>query len=277
MQITTKMRDGLPSGAVLVLVLCLLAAPLSAQWTNLPEPQVPRAADGRMDLEGPPPRLVGGRIDLQGIWMPDSIRFLRDLARDMDPEDVPYQPWAEALFDQRKDGSHSREDPDANCLPQGVPKVNFVPFPWKVIETPNSFVIIYETFTYWRQIFTDGRELGPNALPSWMGYSTGTWEGDTFVVETRGFNGKAWLDQLGRPTTDQLHVTERFTRTSFGEMTIDVTIDDPGAYTAPWSASEVMRLRPDWEPNEYICGENNKDLESLPGGNVVPNISAPSQ
>ena len=98
-----------------------------------------------------------------------------------------------------------------------------------------------------------------------MGYSTGRWDGDTLVVETTGFNGKSWLDQLGRPTTDKLRVTERFTRTHYGHLRIDVTIDDPGAYTAPWSASQVVHLRPGWEPLEFICGENNKDVENLPG------------
>jgi len=276
MPVATKAKGRLAISATLV--LSLLAAPLLAQWTNVPETEVPLTAEGQLDPEAPPPRLPSGRIDLQGIWIPEDVRYLRNLALDMDPEDVPYQPWAKALFDERKDGSHSREDPDANCLPQGVPKVNFAPNPWKVIETPISIVIIYETFTYWRQIFTDGRGVDPNALPTWMGYSTGTWEGDTFVVETRGFNGKAWLDQLGRPSTDQLHVTERFTRTSFGSMTLDVTIDDPGAYTAPWLASGVVHLQPDWEPLEFICGENNKDLENLPGGNfVVPNAPVVSQ
>lgn len=260
------------------LALWLAAPPLSAQWTNVPEADVPRTPDGEIDFDAPPPRLPNGRIDLQGIWMPDEIRYLRDLARDMDPEDVPYQPWARELFDLRKDGSRSGEDPDAHCLPQGVPKLSFVPNPWKVIETPVSFVIVYETFNYWRQIFTDGRGVDPDALPTWMGYSTGTWDGDTFVVETTGFNGKPWLDQLGRPSTDQLHVTERFTRTSYGTMTLDVTIDDPGAYTAPWGASEVVRLRPDWEPREQICGENNKDLQYLPGGGVVvPNAPVAPQ
>jgi len=275
MRIAITDRGGLPTAATL-LVLWLVAPLLSAQWTNVPEADIPLTAAGELDFEAPAPRLASGRIDLQGIWVPDDVSYLRDLARDMDPEDVPYQPWAKALFDQRRDGSHSREDPDANCLPQGVPKVNFAPNPWKIIETPISMVIIYETFTYWRQIFTDGRGVDPNALPTWMGYSTGTWEGDTFIVESRGFNGKPWLDQLGRPSTDQLHVTERFTRTSYGRMTIGVTIDDPGAYTAPWSTSVVVRLQPDWEPLEMICGENNKDLESLPGGNfVVPNATAP--
>jgi len=258
-----------------VLILSLASAPLSGQWLDAPEPELPRTSDGRVDLEAPAPRLPNGRIDLQGIWMPDDNRYIRDLALDVGSENVPYRPWAKRLFDERKDGSHSREDPDAHCLPQGVPKIDFVAYPWKLIETPNSIVILFETFTYWRQIFTDGREVDANAKPAWMGYSTGRWDGDTFVVETTGFNGKAWLDQLGRPSTDQLQVTERFTRTAFGHMTIAVTIDDPGAYTDTWSASHVVHLRPGWEPMEFICGENNKDVESLPGGDfVLSNLEA---
>ncbi|HEY8519705.1 MAG TPA: hypothetical protein VIN61_06470 [Gammaproteobacteria bacterium] len=261
----------LPAAAL----LCLCTAPAAGQWLDAPEPDGPRTADGRIDLDAPPPRLPSGRVDLQGVWMPDDNRYIADLAVDLGDDNVPYQPWARRLFDERKDGSHSREDPDAHCLPQGVPKLGFVSYPWKLIETPSSIVILYETFTFWRQIFTDGRKVDPNAKPAWMGYSTGRWEGDTLVVETTGFNGKAWLDQLGRPTTDKLRVIERFTRTHFGHMRIDVTIDDPGAYTAPWSASQVVHLRPGWEPLEFICLENNLDVESLPGEDyVLPNIEA---
>jgi len=252
----------------------LLFAPFaSGQWLNIPEPNAPRTASGEVDLEAPPLRLPSGRVDLQGIWMPDDNRYIRDLALDVGDEKVPYQPWARRLFDERKDGSHSGEDPDAHCLPQGVPKLDFVSYPWKLIETPSSVVILYETFTFWRQIFTDGRTADPSAKPSWMGYSTGRWDGDSLVVETTGFNGKSWLDQLGRPTSDKLRVTERFTRTHYGHLRIDVTIDDAGAYTAPWSASQVVHLRPGWEPLEFICGENNKDVENLPGSAAAAGLT----
>ena len=275
------MRFPLPDSRPLLpamLLFIVVSAPSFAQWRNVPEANLPRTPDGEVDMEAPAPRLANGRIDLEGIWMPDDNRYIRDLALDLGDENVPYRPWARRLFDERKDGSHSREDPDAHCLPQGVPKIGFVSYPWKIIETPSSVVIIYETFTYWRQIFTDGREMDPNAKPAWMGYSTGRFEGDTFVVETTGFNGKAWLDQLGRPTSEQLRVTERFTRTSFGHMTIEVTIDDPGAYTDRWSASQEVHLRPGWEPMEFICGENNRDIDSLPGGDfVLSNIEAARQ
>jgi len=266
-------RSLLPAVGV-VLLAC--AAPANGQWRNAPEANPPRTASGDVDLEAAPPRHANGRVDLQGVWMPDDNRYIRDLALDIGDDRVPYQPWARKLFDERKDGAHSREDPDAHCLPQGVPKLGYVSYPWKLVETPSSVAILYETFTFWRQIFTDGREVDATARPTWLGYSTGRWDGDTLVVTTTGFNGKIWLDQLGRPTTDQLRVTERFTRTHYGHLRIDVTIDDPGAYTAPWSASQVVHLRPGWEPLEFICGENNKDVENLPGegGAIVTNLEA---
>jgi hypothetical protein len=246
-------------------ILALTPFPAEAQWIKVPPLKAPRTATGEVDLKAPTPRTPDGKPDLTGVWSPDDNRYLRDIALDMKPEDVPFQPWAKKLFDERKDGSHSREDPDAHCLPQGVPKIDSVQYPYKIIQTPNSMVIIYETFNYWRQIFTDGREMDPNANPAWMGYSTGKWEGDTFVVDTRGFNGKIWLDQLGRPSTEKLHVIERFRRINYGTLMIDITIDDPGAYTKPFSVTQEIHLRPGWEPMEFICGENNADLPHLPG------------
>jgi hypothetical protein len=263
------------AATVAAVLLVGVNAAAVGQWLNAPEANVPRTTAGEINLEAPPPRLSNGRIDLEGIWMPDDNRYLRDLARDIGDENVPYLPWAKRLYEERRTGEHSREDPDAHCLPQGVPKIDFVSYPWKLIETPNSVVIIYETFNYWRQIFTDGRTLDRNAKPAWMGYSTGYWEDDTFVVETRGFNGKIWLDQVGRPTTDQMTVTERFTRTHYGHMEIAVTIDDPGAYSDSWGATQIVHLRPGWEPLEFICGENNQDISSLPGEDyLLSNIEA---
>lgn len=250
---------------VLPIALSVLAQPAFCQWINVPPLRAPRTPAGEIDLKAPAPRLPDGMPDLSGSWSPDDNRYVRDFALDMKPGDVPYLPWAKKVFDERKDGAHSGEDPDAHCLPQGVPKIDSVQYPWKVVYTPNSIVIIYESFNYWRQIFTDGREMSPDANPTWFGYSTGKWEGDTFEVNTRGFNGRAWLDQLGRPTTEKLHVIERFRRVDYGHLVTDVTIDDPGAYTKPFSSRQEMHLRPGWEPMEFICGENNKDLPHLPG------------
>jgi hypothetical protein len=271
MHARSRWRHSTAAGAALI--LSLLPAPGLAQWVKVPEAALPRTPDGRPNLSAPTPRLPNGKPDLTGVWRSNDNTFVRDIAANLKPEEVPYQPWAKALFDARKDGAYSSEDPDAHCLPQGVPKINSVQYPWKLIQTPNSIVIIYETFNYWRQIFTDGRVLDPDANPTWMGYSTGQWEGDTFVVDTRGFNGMAWLDQLGRPTTDRLHVIERFRRPDFGRLILDITIDDPGAYTRPWTVSQQVYLRPEWEPLEFICNENNRDIARLPGTHAVfPNV-----
>ena len=139
-----------------------------------------------------PPRLLDCRMAVR-ICPGSGHRaadYNQNLAKDLKPSDVPYQPWAKALADERATGLHEREDPDANCLPQGVPRIDGVPPPWKIVQTPGFVVIIYEAFNLWRQIFLDGRELGEDFTPAWMGYSTGKWEGDTLVVDTRGFNGK---------------------------------------------------------------------------------------
>ncbi len=243
----------------------LFSLPLAAQWKNLPSKGVPKGADGKVNLSAPAPRSSDGHPDLSGIWEPSANRYLRDIAVDLKPGDVPFQPWAKALYDQRTDGSHSKEDPDANCLPQGVPKIDAAPAPWKIVQTPGFIVIVYEAFNLWRQVFLDGRELEPDANPTWMGYSTGKWDGDTLVVDSHGFNGKAWLDQLGKPSTEALHVIERFRRKDFGHMNLQITIDDPKAYTKPWTVNQEVHLLTDTELLEFICNENNRDVDHLPG------------
>ena len=246
--------------------LLLLSVPAHAQWLKVPPAKVPRTADGKPNLSAPAPRLPDGKPDLSGIWEPANNRYVQNIAADLKPEDVPYQPWAKALFDERKTGAHSKEDQPANCLPQGVPRINAAPAPWKLVQTPGFIVIVYEVFNLWRQVFLDGRELAEDATPAWFGFSTGKWDGDTLVVDTKGFNGKAWIDQLGKPSTDALHVIERFQRKDFGHMEIQITIDDPNAYTKPWTVTEQFRLLADGEVMEAICNENNRDLEHLPGG-----------
>jgi hypothetical protein len=245
--------------------LSLMSLPLMAQWTKVPAGAIPRTSDGKPNLSAPAPRTREGKPDLSGIWEPNANKYVRDIAADLKPDTVPYQPWAKAVFDSRIDGSHSKEDPDANCLPQGVPKINAAPAPWKIVQNPELIVVVYEAFNLWRQIFLDGRELQRDVNPTWMGYSTGKWDGDTLVVDSRGFNGKAWLDQLGRPSTDALHVIERFRRKDFGHMDIQITIDDPKAYTKPWTVNQEVHLLPNDELLEFICNENNRDVEHLPG------------
>ena len=134
-----------------------------------------------------------------------------------------------------------------------------------MVQTPDLLVFLYESRTIYRQVFMDGRPLPKNAQPTWMGYSIGRWEGDTLVVETIGQNGKTWLDMRGLPGTEQLKVTERYSRPNIGRITIDVTIDDPKAYTKPWSVKLAWRLVPDTDLIESICEENSRDLPHMVG------------
>lgn len=245
----------------IIATVLLMCAPAMAQWSKVPAPLIPRTPDGKPNLSAPAPRLPDGKPDLSGIWEPAATKWLRNLAADLKPEDVPFQPWAKALYDERAAGLHWREEPDANCLPQGTPKILVAPAPWKIVQTPTFLVFVHEAFNLWRQVFLDGRERWPleELTPSWFGYSTGTWDGDSLVVDTIGFNGKVWLDQLGKPSTDALHVVERFLRKDFGHMDIQITIDDPKAYNRPWTVTVEARLLTNTELLEFICLENEKD------------------
>ena len=250
-------------GVFMITILILICAPLHAQWAKVPAPKIPRGPDGKPNLSAPAPRLADGHPDLSGIWEPNGNKYVLNVAADLKPSDVPYQPWAKAVVDKRADGSQSKEEPTANCLPQGVPRIGAAPPPWKLIQTPNAVVIIYEAANLWRQIFLDGRELGDDFVPTWLGYSTGKWEGDTLVVDSKGFNGKAWMDQAGKPTSDALHVTERFRRKDFGHMDLQMTIDDPKVYTKPWTVTEPVHLLTDTDLMENVCNENNVDVHHL--------------
>jgi hypothetical protein len=240
----------------------LLAGGASAQWLNLKTPNIPRTADGKPNLSAPAPKLPDGKPDLSGVWDADRS-YLVNLAKDLKPEAVQMQPWAAAIYKERAAGLHAHEEPDANCLPQGVPKIDAAPVPWKLIQMPSEVVILYEAFTQFRQIHMDGRKLPVDPNPIWLGYSIGHWDGDTLVVESNGFNGKAWLDQSGHPATEQLKVTEKFHRRDFGHMDLEITIDDPGAYAKPWTVKESPTLAADTELLEFVCAENEQDIKHM--------------
>jgi hypothetical protein len=253
-----------------LVVTVLGSSPERAQaqwWLDVPSDGIPRTANGEPNLTAPTPRLRSGRPDLSGIWGPIKT-YSTNLTTDLVGDEVPFQPWSRALAAERADGSHSGEDPPAHCLPQGIPRLGGAPAPWKIIQTEDLAVVLYEAFTLWRQIFLDGRRLADDVNPTWLGYSTGHWDGDTLVVDTRGFNGRAWLDQVGKPSTEQLHVVERFTRTDFGHLELEVTIDDPGAYTKPWVVKQHSNLLIGTELLEFICNENNQDVDNLPQGSL---------
>jgi hypothetical protein len=239
--------------AMLVLFV-LLACTVNAQW-RYRDPNAPRTADGRVDAKAPPPRTATGTVDLSGIWQTD-VKYNFNLAADLKPGDVVMLPWGQALFAERQD-NFGKDDPEGFCLAPGFPRVNGVPFPQKIIQTPAAIVILYETRTTFRQIFLDGHTLVADPNPTWMGYSKGRWQGDTLIVETTGFNDRTWLDDAGHPHSDQLKVTERIRRPAFGQLLVDITIDDPKAYAKPWSVTQEFQLMADGELIEYICNENN--------------------
>jgi hypothetical protein len=254
-------------GAAMGIFLCATSLPASAQWVNYPTAGVPRAADGKPNLTAPAPRTTDGKPDFSGVWIAEDQKYFMNLATGLKREDVALQPWAAELQKQRVDRDHA-DDPLAKCLPHGVPRINTNGlFPFKIIQTPGLVVILYEQMYLFRQVFMDGRKVANDANPSWLGYSTGQWDGDTLVVETSGFNDKTWLDTaMGHPATEALHVTERFRRTDFGHLELQATIDDPKAYTKPWTTTtQKMHLLLDTDILEFICNENEKDAPHMLG------------
>jgi hypothetical protein len=209
---------------------------------------------------GPAPMLADGTPDLSGVWLGNGANST-DITRDLKPGDsVEMLPWAEAVVKNRQ----SKDDPEANCLPTGIPRGS--PYPWRIAQTPGIYFIVYEGNIHsWRQIFMDGRKHPDDPDPTWYGHSVGHWEGKTLVVDTVGFNDKFWFDYKGHPHTEKLHIIERYTRTDLGHMTIETTIDDPGAYKKPFTAVGRAQIMVGQELMEYICQENNQDLQRLSG------------
>lgn len=251
------------STTALAACLCSLPLPVFAQWLKFPEKGIPRLPDGKPNLTAPPPKSRGGKPDLTGIWQPPN-GYVGNIARDLKPGEVPFQPWAETLYKQRQD-TLSKDDPTGHCIPGGVPRSDAVPYPFKIAYSDGMILILYEAVHSYRQVFMDGRALPKDPNPTWMGYSVGHWDRDTLVIETSGFVENSWLDNGGHPGTESLRVTERFHRRDFGHLDLAVVIDDPKAYTKPWTVNMVFDLLPDTELLEYVCNENNKDLEHLVG------------
>jgi hypothetical protein len=237
--------------------LLVRAAASDAQWLDYPTPGIPRTPDGKPILTAPPPRAADGKPDLSGVWQIAGLGYATNIT------DVAMLPSAERLYKQRRD-TYGNEDPAGRCLPEG-PRSSLAGLePLRIVQTPNLTAIHYEIGNF-REIFTDGRRLPKDPNPTWMGYSVGRWEGDTLVVETSGFNDKTWLDFRGHPHTEALKITERFRRQDFGHMRLDMTFEDPGAYTKPWTITMMVTLLPDMELLESVCLENEKDYARLVG------------
>jgi hypothetical protein len=256
-----------------------------AQWPAYPSRDVPRLADGSPDLEAPSPRTAAGNVDFTGIWeiIPGSIGG-GSQSRDQNQSDLPqqsendppyatffdigaymvggapYRDWARELRDQRvADGM--KDNPDAHCLPMGHMQFHLHPQPRKIIQTEDVIVVLYEGNGGVRQIFLDGRTSPDNdPLPWWYGYSWARWDGDDLVITTTHMKD-TWLDVNGSPFTENGTIIERWRRPSFGEMQIDVTIDDPTAYTEPFTVRVEHKIMLDTNLIEFVCIENEQSTQ----------------
>jgi len=270
------MKSLIPGAGTLVLAVALTSS-LGAQWAKYPTPNVPRTAAGGADLDAPTPRTADGKPDLSGLWgrptggrrgagaepqpvppgTPPLATFF-DVGAGF-PEGLPFQPWAAELKAQRN-AANSKDNPDALCLPMGHMQFHMHGQPRRMLQTPELIVLIYEANYGQRFIHTDGRPLPAQGEPQpwWYGYSVGRWEGDTLVVQTNNLRDDGWLDVRGSPLTDQATITERYRRPSFGRLEIDVTIDDPKAYTKPWTVRVNQQIQVDTEMIEFVCLENQQ-------------------
>jgi hypothetical protein len=265
--------EGRAALASALAIAAFAAAPIRAQWIDYPTAHVPRTADGKPDLEAPAPRTADGKPNLAGLWFStellpecsekDCVPQMglpvdqADIGRSL-PGGLPYQPWAAALVAERT-ANGAKDDPHAFCLPPNFPRAFSLPQYYKIVTTPELIVILHEFNGSYRQIFTDGRPLPVDPNPSWNGYSTAHWEKDELVVESNGFRDDLWLDLKGSPLTSAARVTERFRRPSFGRLEIAVTVDDPKAYTRPWTVTLHEKIVLDTDLIEEICLENEQD------------------
>jgi hypothetical protein len=225
--------------------------PAAAQWLDRPWSGIPRTADGKPNLTAPAPRGPDGKPDLSGIWDGE------DPAPRPDPADM--QPWVKDVARQQQQ-EFFKMRPAYRCLPSGPEAEKFGR--WKrILQTPTAIAILSDDLTY-RLIHMDGRELEANPAPSWQGYSVGRWEGDTLVVESNGFNDKTWVSRRGLSHTEALRMQERYRRTDFGHLEIDVTVTDPGAYAKPWSFTVEKTLAADTEMLELVCERSSDHWSS---------------
>lgn len=232
----------------------------------------PRLADGTVNLSGPPGEIgnwegnagaVLFRNDRPGAVDNPSLYFPSNLGID----EVPWQGWAREAYEFRQ-ASLTKDDPHTRCKPSGGPRMFHTPYGFEILQLMDSQELLFLQVGAphsWRRVHMDGRPHPANPEPTWFGHSVGRWEGDTLVIDTVGFNDKFWMTREGVPHTTQLHLVERFTRTNFYTLEYLVTVDDPGAYTAPWSGGWYINWVAGNEPFDYLCQENNRDAEMMIG------------
>ncbi|MEP6961216.1 MAG: hypothetical protein ABI995_04015 [Acidobacteriota bacterium] len=270
--------------------LALISLPIHAQWIHYPTAGVPKTAQGKPNLSAPAPKTRDGKPDFSGMWWnagpglpcPDLLGGPKDCAEkglglagqagaDLPatamniaaglPGGLPYTPWALDVLKKR--AANPLDDPHSRCLPSNVPRGYSLPHIQKFLQTPGVLAVLNEYNASYRQIFTDGRPLPVDPLPSWNGYSTAKWEKDTLVVQTIGFRDDLWLDGRGNPLTESGKITERIRRPNFGSLEVEVTVDDPKAYTKPWTITIKQFLVLDTELMDEMCLENEQSTKHV--------------
>jgi hypothetical protein len=219
-----------------------------------PPKPAPRNAEGRAVLGGANPQD-------KGVWLPvfgilDPIKPAKD---------VPFQPWAKAVYDDRQ---KNELEPHTRCKPSGVARQFLTPYGVEFVELPElDRLFIFDIggpHTY-RTVYMDGRTHPANLTPSFYGHSVGWWDGDTLNIDTIGYNEGFWLDRRGLPHTEAMHTLEKFTRTDSATIKYEVTVNDPGAYTAPWTTTFNLRRESGTELFEYVCQQANYAGELMVG------------
>jgi hypothetical protein len=272
-----RRKPSAPLVVALTLAASFACVPVTAQWVGYATANVPRKADGNVDMTAPAPRLANGKPDFSGIWISDrteegqqtlsdasslpSGRHMANMGVDM-PEGLPYQPWQIPIVKERTENL-AIDDPHIRCLPDFFLRAYGLPHMLKFVHTPDLLVVLNEMNAGYRQVFTDARPLPEEPTPSWQGYSSARWDGDTLVVDTIGVRDDTWIDWNGSVVTEAAKIREEIRRLDFGHLEIKVTVDDPKAYTKPWSATLRQRIVVDAELIDEICLENEQFVKRM--------------
>lgn len=257
-----------------------LPSPLVAQWLKYPTAGVPRTAAGSVNLTAPAPRTADGKPDFSGLWLTDNPfcppgldpSGLCGLELPMGLDGInlgrtlrgglPYQPWLAKLVKERT-ANNAKDDPHVRCMPDTFIRTYSLPHLLKMVQTPGLLIMMSEVNASYRQVFTDGRPLPQDPTPSWQGYSTAKWDGDTLVSNSIGFRDGLWIDWNGSEIGEAANVRERIRRPDYGHLEIELTVDDPKAYTKPWTVTLRQRLVVDTELVDEVCLENEKSAQRM--------------
>ena len=270
-----RRRRPIVAAGLAVLGSCFASVPLAAQWLNHTTAGVPRKAGGTVDMQAPAPRLADGHPDFSGIWttaepnrkgpIPDvasdgtdigASRQMANIGVDL-PGGLPYQPWLIPIVKKRTENL-AIDDPHIRCLPDNFLRAYGLPHLLKFVHKPGLLVVLNEMNAGYRQVFTDARPLPEDPTPAWQGYSSAKWSGDALVIDTIGLRDDTWIDWNGSVLTEKAKVREEMTRPDFGHLAVKVTVDDPKAYTKPWTVTLKQRIVVDAELIDEICLENEK-------------------